>query len=134
MANNDLFQKVRKLELPVGEYALFGSAPIGVRGLKECSDIDIIATPKLWKKLKIRNFKKNIAPHGSEYFQYDEIEFWKDWRPGAWNIEELIQDAEIINGLPFVRLEKVLVWKKMIAREKDFKDIQLIETFLKIEK
>jgi len=130
MSNSDLFQKVKKLQLPQGEYALFGSAPLGIRGLKECNDIDIIVTQKLWEELKNKSWKIKIAPHGSEYFEYDEMEFWKDWRPGEWNIDELIQAAEIIEELSFVGLEQVLKWKKMMAREKDFKDIKRIEEFL----
>ena len=73
ISNSDLFQKVKKLQLPQGEYALFGSAPLGIRGLKECSDIDIIVTQKLWKELKNKSWKIKIAPHGSEYFEYDEM-------------------------------------------------------------
>ena len=54
MNNNDLFQKVKELKLPIGKYALFGSAPMGVRGLKECSDIDLIVSEEVWEEYKNR--------------------------------------------------------------------------------
>ncbi len=44
MTNKELFKKVKNLNLPIGDYALFGSAPMGIRGLRECHDIDIIVT------------------------------------------------------------------------------------------
>ena len=46
MSGKDLFQKVKELNLPKGKYALFGSAPMGLRGIRECHDIDIIAKKK----------------------------------------------------------------------------------------
>ena len=73
-------------------------------------------------------------PHGSQYLWNDEIELYRDWKPGQWDIQKLINDAEIIDGLSFVRLERVIEWKKLSCREKDLKDIEIIERFLLIQK
>jgi len=130
MQNDNLFKKVKELNLPMGKYALFGSAPMGIRGHKDCADIDIIVTEDLWNEYVDKNWEIRTMPHGSQYLCNDKIELWKDWRPGQWNIEQLIKEAEVINGLPFVKLGKVLEWKKMIVREKDLEDIKIIEKFL----
>ena len=133
MSNADLFQKVKDLNLPIGEYALFGSAPMGIRGLKECSDVDLLVTDGIWKKYD--------GQPGWEYKYLDDnrvalenkaisIEMATSWWPGEWDCQKIIQEAEIINGLPFVRLETVLKWKKIVAREKDLKDVETIEKFL----
>jgi hypothetical protein len=127
MSNKDLFQRVKDLKLPIGKYALFGSAPLGIRGLKDCHDIDIIVTEDLWNEYTNKGWELRTMLHGSQYFWNNEIELWKDWQPGKWNIGQLIGDAEIIDGLPFVKLERVLEWKKLRAREKDLKDIETIE-------
>lgn len=131
--NNNLFQKVKKLKLPVGKYALFGSAPLGIRGLKNCHDIDIIVTNDLFNEYKEKRWEIKRMPHGSQYLWNDKIELWRDWKPGEWDIEQLIREAEIIDKLPFVRLERVLKWKKLNGREKDLKDIKKIEKFLKVQ-
>ena len=131
MSNKNLFQRVKELKLPIGRYALFGSAPLGIRGLKDCYDIDIIVTEDLWNEYKEKNWKTKIMTHGSQYLWNDGIELWKDWKPGQWDIEQLIREAEIIDELPFVKLEKVLEWKKLSGREKDLKDIEIIEKFLR---
>ncbi len=55
-----------------------------------------------------------------------------DWGAG-WDTPVLIENAEIIDGLAFVRLEEVLKWKKSRNKEKDQKDIELIENYLKQE-
>jgi hypothetical protein len=132
MGNKELFQKVKELNLPIGEYALFGSAPMGVRGLRECHDIDIIVTEKLWNDYKNKSeWKLMEIREDNNYFEglrNDDIELWKDWWPG-WNVDKLIQEAEIIDGLPFVKLEEVIKWKRFRAREKDLKDVEIIEKF-----
>ena len=132
MGNEELFQKVKELNLPIGEYALFGSAPMGVRGLRECHDIDIIVTEKLWNDYKNKSeWKLMEIREDNNYFEglrNDDIELWKDWWPG-WNVDKLIQEAEIIDGLPFVKLEEVIKWKRFRAREKDLKDVEIIEKF-----
>ena len=133
ISNKKLFQKVKELDLPLGRYALFGSAPMGVRGLKECQDIDIIVNKELWDKFskKLEWEKKKSIDSGSEYLQNNDIELWKDWKAGArvWDIENLISEAEIIDDLPFVKLERVLEWKKSNGRNKDIKDLKIIKIF-----
>lgn len=131
--NKGLFQRVKKLKLPIGKYALFGSAPLGIRGLKDCNDIDIIVKENLWNEYKEKNWEIKTMSHGSQYLWNDEIELWKDWKPGQWDIEQLIREAEIIDELPFVKLERVLEWKRQNSREKDLKDIKIIEKFLRTQ-
>jgi len=130
MDNNGLFKKVKGLKLPTGKYALFGSAPLGIRGIRDCRDIDIIVTEDLWNKYKDKGWEMRTMPHGGQYLINGEIELWKDWKPGEWDIEELIAEAEVIDGLSFVKLEKVLEGKKLSGREKDLKDLEVIERFL----
>ena len=132
--NNNLFQKVKDLKLPIGEYALFGSAPLGIRGLRNCRDIDIIVTERLWRECcKEKNWEMKKMPHGSEYLWSGEIEIWKDWYPGKWDMQKLIDEAEIIDGLPFVKLEYVIETKKRSGRDKDLEDIEMIKNFLRNE-
>lgn len=130
MDNADLFKEIKELNLPLGEYALFGSAPMGIRGLKQCRDVDIIVTEKLWNEFKIKGWEEKISASGSEYLSRGDIELWKYWKPGIWNIRRLIEGAEIIDDLPFVKLEGVLEWKKIRGEERDINDIKTIEVFL----
>lgn len=135
MSNKELFQIVKELKLPVGKYALFGSAPLGVRGLRECHDIDIVVMEDLWNDYSSKNgWEVKKHSDGTSYLVNGSIELWKDWGPGQWDINRLIKEAEVIDELPFVKLEYVVEWKKLYGRDKDFKDVETIEKFLRTQK
>lgn len=135
MSNKKLFENVKSLNFPLGEYAIFGSGPMGIRGLREMHDIDLIVKERLFKEYKNKEgWEEKKVNDGDMVFiglaNYDlNIEMWDEWYPG-WNIDSLIDDAEIIDGLPFVRIEELLKWKKTFAREKDSKDAEIIEKYL----
>ena len=50
-----------------------------------------------------------------------------EWAIGDFDVDELIDTAEIIDELPFVRLEHVISYKEIAARPKDLDHLQLIE-------
>jgi predicted nucleotidyltransferase len=127
-----LLNKVKGLNLPLGEYALFGSAPLFVRGLREAMrDVDIVVTKKLWEEMQSApGWKMETANSGDPVLRCEELELFRDWAPGEWDIDELIKTADVIDGLPFVSLANVLQWKKMFGREKDLADVKEVEKYL----
>jgi hypothetical protein len=133
--NENLFNNLKELNLPIGEYAIFGSGPMGIRDLREMHDIDIIITEKIYNEYVRKNGweVKNIYENNDCFRGLVNhnlcIEMWKDWYTG-WDIIELIKESEIIKGLPFIKLEQLLKWKKFFAKEKDLKDVEIIEKFL----
>ncbi|MCL4391964.1 hypothetical protein M1413_01400 [Patescibacteria group bacterium] len=127
----ELFEKVKELGLPSGSYAIFGSGPMAVRGLRECRDIDLVVTDELFEEYKSASGWELKDAGGKEMLAKDGIEMAADWGPGEWDVEQLIEDADIIENLPFVRLAEVLRWKKLLKREKDLKDIEIIEDYFK---
>ena len=132
---SNFLQKIKSLQLPTGEFAIFGSGPMAAHGIRESSDADIIVSEKLFEEYKqktgwvYKSFERD--DRHIEMIEKDKIEFYKNWGPGKWDIAKLIQNSEIINDLPFVELDKVLRWKKISGREKDKKDIFLIKEYLK---
>jgi hypothetical protein len=121
-----LLDELRKLNLPSDQYAIFGSGPIAIRGIREGNDIDLIVKPQLWKKLLNKYPLKN-----EKSIVIDKLEIFKDWSPWFNETNELVDNADIFDGIRFVKLKYVLLWKKKFAREKDLKDVILIEDYLK---
>jgi hypothetical protein len=126
--------EVQKLELPLGEYAVVGSGPLAVRGIREAHDIDLVVTPQLYDQLKKDGWDEEHIPDSKREWvlshgPFDVAATWsvEGYEP---EVPQLIADAELIDGVAFVRLEDVMRWKKACAREKDLADIRLIEQFL----
>lgn len=122
--NKALFEQLRALQLPRGEYAIFGSGPLGIRGLHDCHDLDVIVTQSLYDRYRALGWKEDVVNSGSKYLDNGNgIEFYYDWAPGSWNVTDLIKEAEIIESLPFVQLNHVVEWKKLNGRAKDIEHL-----------
>lgn len=126
-----LVERVRGLNLPAGTYAVFGSGPLDVRGIREAHDIDIIVTHDQFRKIAADMSwqTKELADHHSS-LEKDGVSIYHTWAPGSWDLDELIKDADMIDGLPFVELRSILEWKRMRNSTKDQHDVLLIEDYL----
>jgi hypothetical protein len=134
--NKELFQRVKELNLPIGEYAIFGSGPMGIRNLREMHDIDLIVSDRIFDEYSKKQEWKIKEIYGyRDWLKNDslEIEMGRDWDEG-WDVEGMIREAEIIDGLPFVKLDYLIKWKKFSGREKDLRDVEIINKFLSNEK
>lgn len=132
--NMKKFAALKKYNLPIGEYAISGSGPLGVRDIREINDIDIVISPTLRDSLIEKYGVQDDGKVKKIVFSNDDIEaFWegsfyslkKD--PKDPTTSDLITRAEIIDGLPFVSLEDTIFFKRKMNRPKDLEDIKLIE-------
>lgn len=137
-SNQEKFDVLRGLQLPIDQYAITGSGPLGIRNLKAIGDIDIIVTPKLWTTLAERygitdehGVRKIILLEGIVEAFGDGSFYHASIDPQAPTVASRIKNAEIIDGLPFDSIENVLYYKRKDAREKDLKDILLIEEWMR---
>lgn len=134
--NKEKFSILQILNLPIHQYAITGSGPLGIRDLKEIGDVDLIVLDTLWDKLaqsypvvQSDGIEKIVLVEGLiEAFKEGSFKSIQDKE--APSIRHRIENAEVIQGLPFDRLETVLFFKKKQNRSKDQKDIQLIEKWL----
>ena len=50
-ANDAKFAEVRALKLPLDQYAITSSGPLGIRGVRQIGDIDLVLSDGLWSEL-----------------------------------------------------------------------------------
>lgn len=113
---NSLLKEFDDLGLKIGEYAIFGSGPLAIRGLVLAHDIDVIVKKKCWRFGEI---PKNTKTFGN-------FELSVDW-PG-FNVDKLIDTSELIEGRSYVKIKYVLKYKRKMNRQKDretLKDLDL---------
>jgi hypothetical protein len=127
-----IFDRVKVLNFPAGCYAVFGSGPMEAHGLRPARDVDIIVTTEFYLKCKKDSLwtPDQLRDH-HPVLKHGDVSLYDSWAPDSWDIPQMIKEAELMQGIPFVRLETVLEWKKTRNSDKDKADIKLIEAFLK---
>ncbi|WP_336113505.1 hypothetical protein [Streptomyces sp. PTD9-10] len=129
-----LFAALAALKLPRGEYVVCGSAALYVRGLRaRMGDLDVLARGEAWERaLALGAPEATVSGYGLRVVHPTaSIEIMDRWTPG-WSTDRLIDDADVIDGVPFMRLGDVLRWKIAAARPKDHADVAAIRHLYRI--
>ncbi len=127
-----ILEVVRSLNLPARDYAIFGSGPLLARGIiDDVNDIDIICRGKAWDLAQQLGELVYLDEYDVHVVSIDNqsITIGTSWGIGDFNIDELIDTAEELNDLPFVRLQYVVEYKKIARRPKDLEHLKLLSGF-----
>lgn len=127
-----LLGELDKLNIPKDKMAITSSGPMGIRGLREIGDLDIIVYPEVWEDLS--NKHEVVRDGDFESITIGNIQVLGD---GSWFtdpkygvVKEDIDNSDTIDGYRFVKLEKILTIKKLKNRPKDIEDVKLIQEYL----
>lgn len=129
----DIIQKIKELNIPNNKYVVICSGTMAVLGIREANDIDISVTEELFDELKETGEWKEFEKYGRPFLKKDVFEINKhlSWDKYSITIQEANKSALFIEGIPFMNLDELIKFKNAMGREKDFKDIELIEKYLK---
>lgn len=127
MKNANVFEKIKDLNIPYGKYVVVGGVTLVAHGIREWNDdidIDLAVSPEIFEDfanrgwLQIQEPTKTVMRHGV----YDMgVGF------GEWSLDELLADALIIEGIPFINLNKLAAWKRQRNLPRDRHHIEIIE-------
>ncbi len=129
-------ENIKQINFPDDQFAVVSSGSLAVRGIREANDIDIIVTPTLWKDL-IKRYQVNINESGVETIALEnDIEILNPSQSIFGNskvipLSEIIESADVFNGVKFINLDHLKAMKNELGREKDLRDIALIENYQK---
>lgn len=140
MHKQDIISRTKALNLPVGNYCVFGSGVLEVHGIRKANDVDIIVTKELYEELKRLGWKRKwffwrtlwckcITNGQNEAFT--NLHWGSSFQPDT---KELINRAEYFDGIPFLRLEDLLVFQRHLPRKKDKNGVRLMEQYLASKK
>ena len=125
---HNLFGLLRSLELPMGDYAVFGSGSLIVRGIIEATnDLDVVSRGPAWERAASVGELVSLPDGATIVSCFDgAVTIGRNWAYGDFDIDELIDTAEVIDDLPFVRLEHVVRYKEIATRPKDLAHLELL--------
>ena len=135
LSERRLFRLLEKLALPSGDYVVTGSAPLLAHGLKSSiHDLDLVARGKAWE------IAASMAPVvGSQsgfglriVLNHGAIEVFDHWVGGLTDVDAIVDNAEFVDGVPFMSLKDTMLWKRGLGRAKDLADVRLIEQYLSV--
>ncbi|MBD3251542.1 hypothetical protein GF380_03765 [Candidatus Uhrbacteria bacterium] len=130
--NHPLFRALRDLHLPAKDYVVFGSGPLWIRGIRPSGDLDLLARGAAWDRLlEIGQVEDGDGCSKCIRLANGKIEVYNQWCTASCNVDDVIRHADVIEGIPFAKLQDVLCWKSEMKRDKDVEDIAMIEEYLK---
>ena len=123
MVKEDIIKRLMDLNFPITDYWLITGGAMVLYGLRDAAnDIDLGCSKSLADMLEKNGFTTTRLSDGTRKITIaDDIEIFEDW---------IFDKAEIREGISVISLKGLLEMKKSLGREKDLKDIELIEATL----
>ena len=123
MNRAELLARVKALPFPREDYWVITGGAMVLYGLREQThDIDLGCTTRLADALEAQGAQVSIRKDGTRKLVLDgDVEIMENW---------LYDRIEEIDGVPVISLAGLTEMKRSLGREKDLRDIALIEAYL----
>ncbi len=115
-----LIKRLKELPFPEKEYWVVGGGAMVLHGFRpQTHDIDLGCSTLLADELEQQGYPVSRCVDGSRQILYaEDVEIFENWLEGT---------VEMTNGIPVVCVDGLIQMKRKLGREKDLKDIALIE-------
>lgn len=122
MRKSDVLAKLNTLSYNPEEYWVVAGAAMVLYGLREETyDVDLGCTSAMADRLETEGFPCQRTADGNRRFKVDEeTEIFENW---------LYDTVVMPDGIPVISLEGLVTMKRLLGREKDLRDIRLIEEY-----
>ena len=123
LGKNEIVGLISDLNLTNGEYWVTAGAGLVLHGIKESArDIDIGCTDKVIDRLLLEGYPLSRTPDGIRAVKCGDIlEFYENW---------FADEVVTIDGISVASPLSIRRQKAALGREKDMRDVKLIEEFI----
>lgn len=154
-----LLRILRELDLPEGQWVLNGSGVMVMHGIerhKPMGDVDVFVATRVWFDLYESALIQRAAygveqdwrvfttdpddpkrrcdpPYLYRQIHGIEVNVFSAWRRrgiGDIDVNWMVLNAELVDGVPCASLQSLLDWKEQVGRDKDSRDIHAIRRHL----
>ncbi len=121
MERADMLARLRALPYDPSEYWVITGGAMVLYGLRERThDIDLGCKSRMADGLEAEGYLYQITEDGNRWFKLgDDLEVFENW---------LYDRVVPVDGVPVISLPGLLAMKQALGREKDLRDIRLIQT------
>ena len=123
MKKEDIILRLKEFPYDMDGFWLITGAALVLYGVKEeTKDIDMGCTSEVADKLEKDGYLYKITEDGNRWFKISQdMEVFENW---------LYDSVNTIEGYPVMSLKGIKEMKLYLGREKDLRDIQLIDAFI----
>ncbi len=123
MNRSELVARLRQLPFDPKDYWLITGGAMVFYGIREeTGDIDLGCTRELADQLESQGFRTTVMSDGTRRIQMgNDVEIFEEW---------LYDKVELVEEIPVISIPGLIEMKRSIGREKDMRDIRLIEEFI----
>ncbi|MCI9585103.1 MAG: hypothetical protein HFH45_00460 [Bacilli bacterium] len=128
MNKDEIISILRKYNFNTNDYIVLSTGAMVIHGIKETAhDIDLAVSSKFYNEL-IKTYdcecylEYQINGKSMKVYSFDVFDFGEDYFDTS--------SINLIDGIPVQSINSILKFKKSLNREKDIKDIQLIEEYI----
>ena len=124
MRKADIIAKLRDFPYGHDDFWLITGGAMVLYGIREVThDIDLGCTKEMADALEAAGCLYQVMPGGNRWFKCSEdIEVFENW---------LYDTVVSVDGIPVISIDGLIAMKQRLGREKDLRDIALIQDFLK---
>lgn len=123
MNKNDIINRLEDLNFDKSRYWVLAGSAMVLHGIRpETHDIDMGCTKEFTDELETEGYPTVVMPDGTRRITYaEDVEIFEDW---------IFDRVVFVDEIPVISLEGLLEMKRSLGREKDMRDVQMIEEFL----
>jgi len=129
---HSVLDDLAELNLPSGKYMVMGSGILDALDIRPAADVDLVVSDDVYSHLRETGWHDRVASNGSTGIEQGVFQAYNRWSDETVikTLDELLVDAEWVNGVPFNSLAKLSLYKVRRGREKDLADLELINRYL----
>lgn len=124
-------QKILELKLPSNQFIVVGSGVMAALGIRESDDIDLIVSQAIFDNLDSLGWERDTWVDQT-VLKSGPFDIGRTW--DGKTVDELMKTAIVIEGIPYLNLSDLRKWKQARGRDKDIRDIELIDAYLEARK
>ena len=124
MNRNDIIEKLEMFPYDSKDYWVITGAAMVLYGIRELThDIDMGCTLEMADRLEEEGYLYKYTSDGNRHFKIGEdIEVFENW---------LFDEVVSVKGIPVISVKGLKEMKQRLGREKDKRDLQLIEEYMR---
>lgn len=123
MRKTDIIKRLEALNFDKTQYwVLAGGAMVMHDVREETADIDLGCSKSFADELEKQGYPTAIMEDGTRRITVaEDVEIFEEW---------IFDEVVLVEDFPVISINGLIEMKKSLGREKDLRDIELIETFL----